>query len=171
MDIENVNQTLLDETISKFSQEPVNEQGWSNRTLHLLRITLDKCKKRYEKHTEASHKCHKLHRLISIPGIITSGIATSLAFWVVGSPSSATFSVSVTVAILSASSSILKAIETTLRYNEQEYKHKRAVDVYGTLSRRIEINILQPDSDAKIVLNDIKKDYEIAVTHSPYISI
>ena len=51
MDLNVVNEALLNETISKFQKDFVNENGWSNRTLHLMRVTLNDCKVRIEKHT------------------------------------------------------------------------------------------------------------------------
>ena len=171
MDIENVNQTLLDETISKFSQQTVNEHGWSNRTLHTLRMSLKSCKQRYFLHSEKSHRCNSMHKIISIPGFLSSSIASSLALYIVGSPSSATKTMVISISIFSSFSSVMSAFENNLRYKEQEYNHKRAVDTYGELCRRIEMYILSPDSDAKIVLTDIKKDYDSAICNSPYIDL
>jgi len=160
---------LLEGTISKFEKEKVNENGWSNRTLHLLRVSLNQCKKRQNEHIIIAERCSNLHKIISIPGMISNGLATSLAFWIVGSPSSAILPVTASIAALSSISTIMNAIENTLKYNEQEYNHKKAVDIYGELVRRIELNIIQPTSNANHILSEIIKDYEVAVSHCPYI--
>ena len=167
--IDSCENLLESTTISKFEKEPKNVNGWSNRILNIMRSTLNKCKNRYEKHSSEAQKCSTFHKIISLPGTICSGIATSLAMWVVSSPSSATIPITVSIAIFSAISTTLDAIENTLRYNEKEYEHKKAVDKYGELSRKIELNIIQPDSNAKNVLSEIIKDYEVIIANSPHI--
>jgi len=171
MDLNQVNDSLLNETLSKFESIPINENGWSNRNLHSLRIYLKECKTRSFQHSVHASRCGTIHNIISIPGIISGGAATALAFFVVGSPESSTFNMNIAIATLSSISSIVKGIETTLRYSDQEYQHKRAIDVYGELCRRIESYIIHPDVPAKNAMLEIKKDYDSAISHSPFILI
>ena len=171
MDLDVVNETLLNENISKFQKDFVNENGWSNRTLHLMRVTLNDCKIRTEKHTLKAFYYSRLHKLFALPSLVFSSVATSLAFWVVGSPEVPSLNLSVSIAILSAISSLIKAIESTYRFNIQEQDHKIAVHNYGRLARQIELYVIQPDSNAKETLRDIKKDYENILMNSPYIFV
>ena len=106
-----------------------------------------------------------------MPSLVISSAATSLAFWVVGSSKVPSLKLSVSIAILSAISSLIKAIESTFRFNIQEQDHKIAVHNYGRLSRKIELYVIQPDSDAKETLKSIKKDYENVLMNSPYILV
>ena len=171
MDLDVANEILLNETISKFQNDFVNENGWSNRTLHMLRVTLNDCKVRSEKHTIKAFHYSRLHKLFALPGLIISSAATSLAFWVVGSPDISNFKLSVSIAMLSAISSIIKAIETTFRFHIQEQDHKISVHEYGKLIRKIELHVIQPNSEARETLKDIQRDYENVLMNSPYILV
>ena len=171
MDLDVVNETLLNETISKFQKDFINENGWSNRTLHVMRVTLNDCKVRSEKHTLKAFYYSRLHKLFALPSLVISSVATSLAFWVVGSSKVPSLNLSVSIAILSAISSLIKAIESTFKFNIQEQDHKIAMHNYGRLSRKIELYVIQPDSDAKETLKSIKKDYENILMNSPYILV
>ena len=171
MDIENSNEMLLNETISKYEKEQKNDNGWSNRTLHSLRVSLQSCKKRYFLHSEQAHKCDRMNKFVSIPGFLAGSFASSLALYIVGSPDSLNKPLSISIAILSTFSSIMSAFENNMRYKEQEFEHRKAMDVYAKITRSLEMHILTPDKPVDIVLSEVKKDYDNAITNSPYVLI
>lgn len=175
MDEDEKNTLVIPEiSMSVFDRQEVYNNGWTNASLTLMKFWLNDCSIRSVAHHNYADSYHFWNIVVSIPGLIFGGIASALAFWSVGSPDSTTVAISVSVAVLSSISTILKGTEGFFRFYETEQSHLRCSVLYEELARKIEMHIFKPNAlrlPVEHILDEISVKYNTTLAQSPFVKI
>lgn len=154
---------------------PKNTLSSSSSSCTLLESWLKKCSLRSHRHSVASINCGRLYNLISIPKLVCGGAAVALSFWATSDSNGTSHQVRVSVAALSAASTLLDSLARLLRFSEKEAEHKMAAGLYSQLCRKIEVNVFgdQRESAANInyLLAEVSVQFSNILTFSPHVNV
>ena len=142
----------------------------------LLESWLKKCSLRSRAHSSASAACNTLFNLLSIPKLVAGGAAVALSFWATSDTNGTSHEVRVTVAALSATSTLLDGLVRLFRFSEKEFQHKMASGMYSQLCRKIEVNVFSSSPETSMrnmnsLLAEISVQFSHLITFSPHVRL
>lgn len=157
-------------SLSKFQNEVLYENDWTNSSIGLLKKWIKDGSERVKRHCFKAKECKFKFNLISLPGIITGSFATALAFWAIGESGGASFSVRISLAFLSAISTIFKGAEKLLDLKNEENQHINAAYNYEEIIRKMEVIIFTGNKNRNplnTTLQELSLRFSSIVSQSP----
>lgn len=160
--------------LSVFDREKVFPSDWTEGSLDLLESWYAACKKSSASHAQAARDCRTKHRLITIPTIVLSTVATSLSFFSAGNSCDTgdddANGLLYGVAELASSVSIMGGISALYNFSSKMQENINASGNFQNLARRAQIQIYLPmqlRAHSELTLESVALEFAHLTTNSP----
>jgi len=162
--------------LSKFEQEKVYDNMWTNSSLNLLESWLKKSRGRSTAHVAAAKGARYKHRLLTIPTLFVGATASALAFFSAGDTCNpdddGSNALKYSTAVLTSILAIMGGIGTLYSFSEKMSQNIMAAGAFDGLASRIETQIFLPNalrSQVEVCLVDFSSQLEHLIESSPLI--
>lgn len=161
--------------LSKFGEQKVFENGWTETSLDYLESLYSSCKRKCEAYANAARESRSKHRLITIPGLVIGSMATATSFFSAGTSCSddsnqASDSMKTFVAVLTAMSSVIAGVTALYAHQPKTTACIAAAGGFDSLAKKAQIQIYLPNElrgPVEVVINDIAAEFCHLTNTSP----